>query len=478
MNPEISSLNEKVADLDRNAKILEDEAWQQMSSLNELFSWATARNLFQKAFTDMKFNPFFSEESHTDLEVNFGLPPSFNDGRSVYLLQSGSLKGNPFVIAKYIQHWIGSMSYSGTRMIYWTEYVRNSQGENVPVQRSQLLTASVVKPYPEYQFRTELLYGHEAAPELSFSRGPSNLSGLEDGKFNNWRKNKAVKKVERKSRRALQSGTGDLTVMSNREFEALFNAVNRDHEIQFRLLFTPLAQQESVNILNDKTVGYGDDFSFIKQGTINSVEPLHLNQTRIDANPKLFMKYDLEESRKFFNDFNNDYFRSLYFAFAPYLAIPLYREQRSIPKGGASPRNNSCSEWEHEAMANFIGEEYFRHPDSVTSNLNKTYSHSGDSSSKTVSVVSHGYMGIPMVDYVPVFGGDGNWHEVAVPWVDYIPVQRESQMVVGVIANHDDESNAQANGELIQTFMEEAGTSDLGSNHVVIRGALAAKFGY
>jgi len=213
INPAISQLNEKVAELEKLRDAKSDQAWVQMAPLNELYSWDMAATLFMKTFPLMTLDGFFSSERLADLTNNYGLSPAFNEGRSIFIAQSA-------------------------------------------------LTASVVKPFPEYQVRSTIIYGHEIAPNLSFTRAPSSLSGLEDGFMNNRRKESAIKKIEKKARKDIKTGSGELTVMSNKEFEALFNATDRDHEVEFRLLFTPLAQQEMVKLLNDKNVGFGDDFTF------------------------------------------------------------------------------------------------------------------------------------------------------------------------------------------------------------------------
>jgi hypothetical protein len=284
-------------------------------------------------------------------------------------LKHGTLFGNPLVITRFLQHWIGSKAYQGALIIYWTESVRNAQGQMQTIQRSQTLTATVTKAYPEFVENAGVLLGHEAAPSLSFSRTPSDLSGLEDGRFNNWRKASALKGVEKQARKALKNGSSQLTVMSNREFETLFQATDRDHEIEFRLLFTPLAQQEMVKLMNDKTVGYGDGFTFVKRGRSNYVEPNHLVDIDLDPDPALFHSNDIDRSRAFFNAFHNEYFRSLFFGIAPYLAVPLYTEPRSLPLVDHRDGDEQPNAWEVEVMANFLGEDQLCNPSSITRNL-------------------------------------------------------------------------------------------------------------
>ena len=326
--------------------------------------------------------------------------------------------------------------YSGSIVIFWTESQRNTEGDWVEVQKSETLTASIHRPFPEYTERATLVYGHEAAPSLSFSRGPSKLSGLDDKLMTTWRKGHAVKQVERKARKDVRTGSGELTVMSNKEFEALFKAIDRDHEIEFRLLFSPLAQQEMVKLLNDREVGYGDNFAFHKEGMLNFIETQHLGQVRLDGDPKMYATLECAQARKFFNEFHAELFKVIYFAFAPLWTIPLYREQRSQTRAITGGLSQSSSRWEHEAMSNAIGENAFRHPESVTQNILKTSATRNADGTTDVGVTAYGYKGIPQIEIVTMLGGDGNYHQVPVPWTEYVPVSRQSSMLVAEIKNH------------------------------------------
>ena len=292
--------------------------------------------------------------------------------------------------------------------------------------------------------------------------------------MDHWRKEHAVKKVEKKARKDVKTGNGNLTVMSNREFEALFNATNRDNEIEFRLLFTPLAQQEMVNLMNDKEAGYGDDFSFVKQGQINYVEPVHLAQTRFDGDPRMFQSLELAQARKFFNDFHNDYFRSLYFGMAPLLTVPMYRDNRTVAKPKVTAGATASSFWEHEAMANYLGHEQFAHPDSITQNILKTSVLGGNDTSTNVKVVAHGYQGIDRIDIVPMLGMDRRWHEVPVHWVEYIPVSQESQMLVGVVRDLENDDDEAGNAKLQNGWESALKTNGVDPVNAFIRGSLAA----
>lgn len=433
LNPRIRELNEGLKELEADRDAKSRLAWSQIEPLNNLHFWGVARTLFQKTLPQFQLDSHFTVDRLTDLRETYGLSDDENVNRSVLFTQSGAIKGNPFAIARILRHWIGSKYYRGSLTITWTEQQRNSQGQWVNVQKSQVLTASVTKPFPEYATNALIIYGHEAAPNLSFSRKPSKLSGLEGGSINDWRFNHKVKSVERQARKATNSGSSNLTIMANKEFEALFSAIDRDDEVEFRLLFTPMAQQEMVNLLNDKSHGPGDVFWFTKMGMVNVIESKHLNEIVFDDTPPLFKAQELAAARRFFNHFHNEYFRALYFGFAPLLTVPLYQEPRTLPGHRETFDDGELAFWEHEVMANYMGEGRFAHPESVTTNILKTSSQSVGNDASIVEVTASGYLGASRLDMIPVGGGDGRMHNVPVHWVEYLPVKKTSRMLMGKI---------------------------------------------
>jgi len=230
--------------------------------------------------------------------------------------------------------------------------------------------------------------------------------------------------------------------MSNHEFDAIFDATDRNHEVQFRLLFTPLAQQEMLKLLKDSQVGYGDDFAFNKTHMINVVEPAHMRHTDIGGEPEKFHAYELAQARSFFNGYHNDFFRSFYFGIAPLLAIPLYQQHRPHSDIYKDTYASKSCFWEHEAIANYHGEAEFKHPDCVTRSILKTASKHETDGSQTVRVTASGYSSVERVDYVSVRGGDGRSHQVPVHWSEYLDVQRASNMVVREKVSSDNDSGA------------------------------------
>ena len=78
--------------------------------------------------------------------------------------------------------------------------------------------------------------------------------------------------------KSIKSGKKAFNRLPNEEFEALFMALDRDNEVEFRLLFTPLAQKNMISILRAKNVGFGDDFIFKKRKELNYIKSMHMGK--------------------------------------------------------------------------------------------------------------------------------------------------------------------------------------------------------
>ncbi|QCE34522.1 hypothetical protein FAI40_03730 [Acetobacteraceae bacterium] len=419
----LSFLNDLKAQCDVKRK----EAWKQVRPLNRLFEWDLALKLAEKSFPALTCDSYFHNGRLREMVEQFNFSQNLGNNTSILHTHSGALNGNPFILAQTLNHWMGTKLYTGTLSISWTERHRDSNGNWVSTTRHQVLTASVTKPFPEYGEETFLIYANEAAPDLTFSRSPSKLSGLGDGFFDKMRKNHAVKKLEKKSLK----GDNNFTVMANREFESLFGASNRTNEVQFRLLFTPLAQQQMLRLLKDSEIGCGDDFSFSKDHMINWVRTAHLRATDIDGSPKKFQSYEIAEMREFFKTYHAQFLHSFYFALAPLWAIPLYQNHRSHQEIYKDTYAKQPCAWEHEAVANDYGERAFAHPESKTRNLLKTALPQAGEAGQKMQVTATGYKSVARVTFIPVFGGDGKFHQVPVPWDEYFSVAKNSEFEIG-----------------------------------------------
>ena len=419
--------SKRLGSLQSNLAAKKDAAWKQMEPLNRLYTWDVTVKLIEATVPKLAFDPYFTADRLEALRAQFGWDDSFNDGKSILFAQSGVICGNPFAFGHYLEMTWGEKTYEGSKEISWTEWEEGADGKPRRVKRHETLHAHVTKPIPVYGDHKFLVYGNDAAPNLSFSRQPSGLTG-KDGEFwTNIRKKWRLHRLKDYSRNL--DDDSNFTLMSNHEFETWFHAKDRDNEVEFRLLFTPVAQTQMLNLLKDTKVGYGDDFTFIKQKKINVLFAQHLAEATLDTDPARFRNWDYDAAAAFFMAFNERYFKDAYFALAPLLSIPLYQQIRTheeIWKDVLAGR--PASFWEHEAVANYHGEDKFAHPSCITRSILKTREVRREDGECTVAVTAYGYEGIERVDYESVHGGDGNWHDVPVEWIEYLPVQRTSNL--------------------------------------------------
>jgi hypothetical protein len=179
--------------------------------------------------------------------------------------------------------------------------------------------------------------------------------------------------------------------MTNEEFEVAFDTSNRNNNQQFALLFTPLAQENMMNLLKDKEAGFGDDFDFSKNQMINTIIPDHLQELDLDMNPQQYRSFDFDKAKEDFYTINVRYFRYIYFSFAPLLCVPMYQQIRPHHDIYGTQMKQQSAFWEHEALANFWGEGHFKHPDCVTECILKTQCQEIHNGKATIKVYAHGY---------------------------------------------------------------------------------------
>lgn len=418
-----SKLSEEISQLESVIAQKKQVAWDQMAPLNKLYTWDITAKLIQATVPKLEFDPYFSVERLESLRRDYNWSDCFapDVDRSMLSAQSGVIKGNPFVVVHYNQMEWGTKAYSGYKDIHYYVTEVGADGKKHRRRVTETLTATVVKPYPEYYERKMLIYGNEAAPNLTFSRQPSGLDPQNAGIFTGIKKHFMAHSIVKHARNMSEG----FTMMQNKEFETMFHATDRDHEVEFRVLFTPVAMLQMLSLMKDDKVGFGDDFAFYKQNMVNVIYAKHLNTAVIDTNPKVFKDWDYDRATGTFQEFNETYFKNLYFALAPLLAIPVYQQLRPHHDIWHDPQRRPASaSWEHEAIANFHGQSHFKHPQSVTQNILKTRVSSQGNGESVVSCTAYGYRGVQRWDTERVYGGDGKWHPVRVEWTEYLPVHR------------------------------------------------------
>lgn len=410
---------------------LEKKAWQQMAPLNRLYDWDILTRMMTQTVPKLEFDPYFTTQRLADLQEVYGWDGTFNQERSVIYSHSGLINGNPFVLCRTRKMEMGTKTYYGHKTIYWTIRERGSDGKMHTVRHSETLTASVTAPYPGYYEKTRLIYGNTAAPDLKFYRKQSGLANCEGSLSYRWQR----RKLRKKSRDLTNN---DFAMMTNEEFEVAFDTSNRNSNQQYALLFTPLAQANMLKILKDNSASYGDDFDFEKNCMINTILPDHIQSIDLDMNPHQYQNFDYDKAEKDFYDINAQYFRAIYFCFAPLLCVPMYQQIRSQENIYGRDMQRHSAFWEHEALANFWGQDHFKHPQCVTDCILKTKKEQTLGDSSSVTVYAYGYRVEQRISYITKWGGDGRTHKVPVYWDEYLPVTGKRRMDIAEDNHYDD----------------------------------------
>ena len=415
-----AKLNEKKEELLNQAK-------GQMQNLNDAYDWNLPAKILSDTIPLIQMDQYFDKNKFYYLNKKYGFKENTENNISSVYIQSGSILGNPFILERNYVSEMVPHTYRGQLVIHWTTVVPTGKGGTRTVHHSQTLVATVTKPAAEYYYETWLVYGNEAAPRLCFSREPSNANNMDEKAIKKYAQN-FLEEMEKKIKKT-PIDKKPLTLMSNEEFEALFHAVNRDNDVEFRLLFTPLAQKNMLNLIKSKKP-YGDDFSFIKDKQLNYIKTKHAQTADLDGDPAKFVHYDYDVARDYFINYCDNFFQSFYFDLAPLLCIPLYQQHMSfeeIFKGTIDPNLTS---FETEVMANKFDQANFKHEKSDTPATLKREFVKCNGKGDIVNIHAHSYQKIAHTEFVTKMGGDGLPHQVPVIWYEYVPLEKVTPFAV------------------------------------------------
>lgn len=469
LNPFIKNLKEDSKFIETETQKLISEAYLQMAPLNQLFTGDEHLEIFKKTLPLINIDNSFNIKRFEQLVKQFDLDDSINNERSTLFVKSGDINGNPFYIANDLVHKMGTKTYSGSIVISYRTY-STVNGKRVSQTHYQTLTATINKPFPYYNEQSYILYANEAAPNLVFSRTDSDAEIMTQKEIDR-EVTKVEKKLKKKSRKALKKGE-DFTVMAHSEFEVLWHATDRNNELEFRLLFTPLAQKELLLLMKDKEIGYGDNFDFIKDRKLNLVVPEHLKLLKLNITKEYYHSYDYQIILNKFIEYNNLFFKSIYFAFAPILAIPLYQQHKTHEYIYGDLYEGYESFYEHEMIVNTLGAEKFSHPDSSTKNILKTKIIKSKDNKDIINVTAHGYKAVDRVDFQTKMGMDGKLHTIPVKWVEYIPINESTDVEINIIP---DEGEKDLRTRVLETFEKINQHESLKDQDLVIIGKYLTK---
>ena len=428
IRPKIKAISSELDKLNKKIEEGIKEAYGQMASLNALYDWGMPAAIVSQTTPLIQMDKVFEPKRFYQLNSKYGFGENKNKDVSTTFVQSGTILGNPFLIQRNLVKEVVPFTYTGSLTITWTTTYRDKNGTHTQVH-TQTLIATVTKPKPEYFHDTWLVYGNEAAEHLSFSRKPSNANSLNEAQIKKTAQ-KFDKELAKMHEKAI--GKSNFTPLGNSEFEAFFHALDRDNEVEFRLLFTPLAQKSMLDLIESKEP-YGDDFIFEKKKCLNYIKSHHSQTADYEADPKKFIHYDYEYAKDYFVNYMDKYFQSFFFDLAPLLSIPLYQQHKDTNFIYKDVYERNVTSFEAEVMANKFDKKQFEPANNKTDIILKAELIKKQGHSDIVNIHAYGYDKVMHVDYIPKLGGDGRMHSVPVTWYEYIPLKKETPIQLQTI---------------------------------------------
>ena len=169
----IAARQKKTDELKAKADSILKEAEESMKGMNALLDDNIVPTILNKTNDLIVMEPNFSAERYQYFRDQYGLEDNSNQDIAIVNVLSGTILGNPFLMQKQFAHHTISKTYTGTLVIHWTTTSTDSNGKLRVEHHTQTLVAHVDKPAPDYNYETFLVYGSDAAPDLSFTRYPT-----------------------------------------------------------------------------------------------------------------------------------------------------------------------------------------------------------------------------------------------------------------------------------------------------------------
>ncbi len=401
------------------------EASTQMAPLWNRIYPNRADELIRKVLPIITIDFNFDINRYAYRVKKFGFPRCEKDQEATVLFsKSGRINGNPFLFLREKYHHDERKTYSGQRTVMVRRRYTDSKGHSHYTTTPEVLVAYHSEPAPFYDLAQTLVFGNEASPDLTFSRTPV----LKNGDLSNLKKiikrnNKALDKESEKQRMDDDPNT-NFQKMSNDEFDSLFFATDRNNEVQFRLLFTPLAQRNRLDLI--KTSPYGDDFCFYKQKMLNFILTDHSLQYSVDFDCGGQYIFDFNVRRDQFVSTRQGYFKSFYFQLAPLLCIPLYQQLKPFEYIYGREYGFAVSPYDHEAMANRVPPSFLRPEGASTDRILKSKYLRSVADFDIIEIQAISYHANPQTILVPKIASDGDVYNVPVNYFTYTKVTRKT----------------------------------------------------
>lgn len=435
--PKIKQLRIELEDTDKKSNELFQEANSQTLPLNKLFTDRDAVSIIESTIPLIKFDDCFSVKQETDMVMNYDFGEYNDNERSTIDVLAGHYNENPFLFENKIVFTMGTQTYHGYRDVTYKKTFLDIDGRLRTKTVTETLEATIIKPKPFYQTQVVLNYCSQSAPDLTFSRDASHLELKNEKEIKKIIK-QGEKKLKKKNDKAV-SDNAEFTSMSNTNFEILFDALNRSNEVQFRTLFTPLAQTNLCSLILSK-LGYGDDFNFIKSKRTNKIITNHSQGRVINLLPSEYVSYSFDVIKDNFISKNINFFKAVYFDLAPILAIPAYQERpvhslKVIPELSQIYSLKEC-----EVLANAVDFKYVVHPNTKTNAILKSTFVKSENGIDETCITAYSYDIERRVSIVSVRAGNGRYYDVAVEWDEYLPLELHNNFYVTADSNAEDKT--------------------------------------
>lgn len=420
----------------KQAKLI-NEAFLQIVPLTSKFNFKLFINLVNSLDSVVTIDEELDQLKLYKLVNFYNEKFKFENNESIVDIYSGNIDDNPYVRILLNQQKMFDKLYTGTRIVTWTEHYRDANGRLCSRTCSDTLVAHFSAPAPNYSTFSYVVYGNGAAPNLKFSRRPSGLKIDYDEKDVEKLVESRSKDIEKLAEKAIKDGK-NFTALANDKFDSLFYALDRDNETEFRLLFTPLAQQNMVELITAKEP-YGDDFAFVKDRKINYIFSRHASNS-ISFPYECFKKYyDYAKLKNDFISLMKSEFQSLYFAIAPLLAIPLYQMNES-PLEDIDDKK-VITNYEAEAFVNSINPSIFKENTANTKQILKVSRQKHINDTDIFSVRSNAFKTIKRVELIPTMCRNGRMYNVPVEWYEYVPVSKITKIAISKVTNENSNLN-------------------------------------
>lgn len=411
-----AKIDEEIANEEYKEK--ENESWNDAWKFNQMLSDKDFKNILRQTTDEIEIDDCYTAKRFDYLEDLTGFELySSNADRTYTNVISGSIASNPFGIIQCKTVEMRDETYTGSITASYTVKTTDAQGRSKTETRTEIITASFVYPAPFYENECVVEYFNPACSNLKFKRKASYKKIKSEEALQNYTKNKE-KALSEMAEKALAEGK-NFTPLADTEFEIMFNALNRNDEKEFRMMFTPLAIQNYKSLFINSP--YGDDFSFLKYKTQNIIASSHSAKFDYDFSPSQIYSHDVRETREKFLERNLLLLQNIYFALAPIASIPIYL-QTKVKQYDVEAKSN-ISPYEQEVIANSFDLNLISKlsEEEVIVKINKTYV-KGD-----VDIVSfnvYGFQKVPKTTYVTGYGESGS-HSVPVHYYEYKETKEE-----------------------------------------------------